>query len=462
MESDNYLTKVREQYENYPYPKRDPLVEKSTVFVTTTEHIGNISHYCFSGKRDLREGARCLVAGGGTGDAAIFLAEQLRDTKGEVVYVDLSLASMDIARERAKIKGLTNITWHQQSLLDLPDMDIGHFDYINCCGVLHHLENPSAGLNALKSMLTDDGAMAIMVYAKYGRTAIYQMQELMRLINKGENNLQQCVDNTHLTLAELPESNWYKRDEHKWKNDLDDLGDIEIYDLFLHSQDRAYTVLEVYQWLNDCKLNMVSFTGFSGTKLKYAIHNYLKNENLTKFIEKTSLQQQQAMAELINGNIKTHTFYVSKKSNTLADYLDVSMIPYFTFQFAPPDTLFNDLNKNPTKTIKLKLGNNIEPLELAQSKYTRYILRYLDGNRTLGEIIQQIKSNFTSDSNFNENALLDDYNTLYSKFFSYELMLLRSKDIKRYKTHKQLVAETLKRNRPSENSTKGVTINFSM
>lgn len=451
MDSDEYLARVREQYENYPYPKRSPEDEERTLFVTTTEHLGNISHYCFGGKRDLRDGARCLVAGGGTGDAAIYLSEQLRYTNSEVVYIDLSQASMDIARERAEVRGLTNITWLQRSLLELPNMDIGTFDYINCCGVLHHLDDPVKGLNALSSVLRKDGAMGIMVYAQYGRTAVYQMQELMRLINADENNLQQCIDNTHLTIAELPEENWYRRDEARWKDDLEKLGDIELYDLFLHSQDRAYTVPQVYNWLDECGLNLVSFTGFAGHKLKYTAETYIKNKKLRDLIDKSSIKQQQSIAELISGSIKTHTFYASKQKNTMADRMSYSMVPFYSFEFAPAEVLFNDLSKNPTQTLELNLGGKIDNLKLELGNFTRYILRYLDGNRSLGEIVQCIKNDFMLSNNhsYDEKSLLVEYSALFEIFHSYELMFVRDKEIKPYKTYAQLVAETISRNLPN-------------
>jgi len=463
MNDDEYLTSVREQYENYPYPTRLPEDEKRTLFVNAADHLGNISHYCFAGKRDLRDGARFLVAGGGTGDIVMFLGEQLRDTNAEIVYLDLSQASMEIARERADIRGLTNITWHQRSLLELPNMDVGKFDYINCCGVLHHLEDPVKGLNALASVLSEEGAMNIMVYAQYGRTAIYQMQELMRLVNKGIRDLQQCVDNTHLIIAELPEENAYKRDEARWKGDIDDLGDIEVYDLFLHSQDRAYTVPQVYKWLNDCDLNMVSFTGFSGQKLKYIADTYVRNEKLRDLIDKSSIEHQQSIAELMNGNIKTHTFYVNKQKNTIADHMDFNLVPFYSFTFAPPEVLFNDLSKNTTKAIELNLGKQISSLKLDQAKYTRYILRYLDGNRSLCEIVQCIKDDFSNndDQSFNEVSMLADYNDLFEKFNSYELMFMRAKDIKIYKNHDQLVAETIKRHAPTISSP-GISYSFQM
>lgn len=192
MENDsgNYLRAVRAQYEGYPYPHRDPTDERRRLFVTSLDSIAKISHFCFRGSRDLRQSSRILVAGGGTGDAIIYLAEQLRGSDSELVYVDMSAASMAVAQQRAETRGLENISWIRGSLLELADMQVGEFDYINCSGVLHHLADPSAGLEALKSVLKPDGCLGLMVYAQYGRTGIYQMQELMRLINADEPNIE--------------------------------------------------------------------------------------------------------------------------------------------------------------------------------------------------------------------------------------------------------------------------------
>lgn len=63
-----------------------------------------INHYCFAGQQDFRNGWRVLVAGGGT--ATIYLAEQLRATDAEIVHLDLSAASIAIARRRAEIRRL--------------------------------------------------------------------------------------------------------------------------------------------------------------------------------------------------------------------------------------------------------------------------------------------------------------------------------------------------------------------
>lgn len=441
----SYLKSVRSQYESYPYPKRIPLDEKLKLFVTSTEHLGKISHYCFNGTRDLREGGRFLIAGGGTGDAAIYLAEQLRNTNGEVVYVDISSRSMEIARQRAEVRGLTNISWHQNSLLDLPDLNLDEFDYINCCGVLHHLSDPAKGLQALSSVLKDDGCMAVMVYAQYGRTAIYQIQELMRYINKDEQDFQLCISNTRHVLANLPDGNWYKRDESRWRETLKDFGDIEIFDLFLHSQDRAYTVPEVYQLALENGLNFISFTGFTGHKLNYEFSRYIKDPGIFDRISHMSPIEQQAIAELLNGCIKTHSFYLSKPKNTLADTHNLDLVPYYAFEFAPCEKLYSDLVKAPNRPISISFGGGVESLVIPQLEYTRFIFRYIDGEHSVREILARALDDARSCGLTPlGDELATEFQRIFGKFFSYDLMFMRHHSIKPYKSDHQLSEETLK------------------
>src|SRR5262249_25130644 len=135
---------LRQQYEAYPYPLRDPQEEKKRLLEGYPSHMLEVNHYIFGGRRDFRRPFRALVAGGGTGDAAIRLGQHLvdRGCPAEVVYLDLSVASRRIAEARAEVRGLTNIRFVTGSLLELPSLGLGAFDYIDCCGVLHHLPDP--------------------------------------------------------------------------------------------------------------------------------------------------------------------------------------------------------------------------------------------------------------------------------------------------------------------------------
>src|ERR1700742_1414545 len=126
------LDEVRAQYEALPYPPRDPREEALRLITGTPSHILEVNHYLFAGRLNFNRPFRALVAGGGTGDGSIMLAQQMGDRRcaAEVVYLHLSTASRAVCEARAKARGLRNITFHTGSLLDLPTMGLGAFDYI--------------------------------------------------------------------------------------------------------------------------------------------------------------------------------------------------------------------------------------------------------------------------------------------------------------------------------------------
>ena len=97
-----------------------------------------------------------------------------------VVALDQSASSLDIARRRAAVRGLTNVEFVHASLIDLPRLGLGSFDYIVCSGVLHHLDDPVAGATALTQVLAPDGGLGPLLYGQVGRVPIYQIQDLMR------------------------------------------------------------------------------------------------------------------------------------------------------------------------------------------------------------------------------------------------------------------------------------------
>jgi hypothetical protein len=84
--SDSPFSKVREQYELLPYPPANPEDERRRLVRTWLDDLPMINHYCFGGRQSFAGGFRALVAGGGTGDGTLFLAEQLRHTDARIVH----------------------------------------------------------------------------------------------------------------------------------------------------------------------------------------------------------------------------------------------------------------------------------------------------------------------------------------------------------------------------------------
>lgn len=421
----DFTSTVREHYEALPYPPRNPEDEKSSFLSTTLDYLPQIVHHCYQGKRNVNTLRHVLVAGGGTGDAAIYLAEQLNTFGGQLVYLDLSASSMAIAQARAAARGLDNIQWVHGSLLDLPGMGLGPFDYINCSGVLHHLADPDEGLAALKSVLHPEGCMGLMVYAKYGRTGVYQMQETLRLINRNQDSMDVRLRLARGVLAGLPESNWFQKGRDLFRTDLTAYGDAGIYDLLLHAQDRAYSFPELCQWTGQAGLH-IRLSGGRGGESRYRPESYLADADCLAAISQLAREEQFAIGELLAGNIIKHEFYATRAPDSGAQFGDVADIPFFagTFGLAGP-ALADYIGANPKSEINVNIQTGT--IKFTPLHYTQSIFKYLDGKRPFSEIFALVrKEKRFKGKGPTDQALLEDFRPVFEAFNGFEMLLLRA------------------------------------
>lgn len=319
-----------EQYEAYPYPARDPADEAKRLIEGSPSHLLEINHYLFAGKRDFRQPFRALIAGGGTGDGAIMLAQHLHDRgcPAELVYLDLSTASRAIAEARARQRGLTNLRFHNGSLLDLPQLNLGQFDYIDCCGVLHHLEDQARGLAALVDALAPGGGMGVMVYGQHGRTGVYQAQAMLRTLTSHDPapaaTPKARLKVARSLLAQLPPTNWLRRNPAV--GDHLEAGDAGLYDLLLHSRDRAYDVAGLAELVAGAGLEIAAFI----EPWRYDPASYLSDADLLSRLRRLDPIARAGFAELLAGNLKRHIVYLVRRgeaARSVADAGDAGMAP---------------------------------------------------------------------------------------------------------------------------------------
>ena len=443
MKPPNYLESVADQYEEFPYPERDPVDEKKRLYSSMPDCLDRVNYYCFSGRINIDADFRVLVAGGGTGDAAIFMAEQLRDNGSEVVYLDISTASMEIAQKRATVRGLTNIRWVHGSLLDVPTMELGNFDYINCSGVLHHLENPGQGLSALNSVLKENGAMSIMIYGKYGRVATYMIQDLMRRINSGESSMAKKVRNCQIILEDLPPTHIFTYKKLLYPNS-EFKKPIELFDLFLHSQDRAYSIPDLYEFVEGEGLQVIHMHRYGDDPRGNNIYNprsYINDEGLINKLKILPIQEQQAIAELLHGAISTHTFYVSRRPRPLPSVADLNNIPYLGIDSNP--SVYSNLYSyvcQAQDTVEIRRGLSGEyVISFNKSPLTEGIFKYMDGNITLGAIFKKIISS-QKYRKYHPTIpkLQKEFAEILSAFSTYDWMFLRSHKVNHPLTLKEM------------------------
>lgn len=372
---------LREQYEAFPYPARDPADEAKRLLTGSPSHLDEVNHFVFGGRLDHRRPLRVLVAGGGTGDGTVMLAQHLADSgnPGSVTYLDLSAAARAIAEARVAARGLANVRFLTGSLLDLAALGIGPFDYIDCCGVLHHLDEPAAGLAALAGALAPGGGMGIMVYAPYGRTGVYPLQDALRTLTAGLAPAEQVALARRL-IGQLPAGNWLLHNrflsDHKGP-------DANLYDLLLHSRDRPYTVAELAGLAAGAGLAVAALI----EPARYEPANWVKDPRILKRLDGLDWLERAAWAERVCGAMTKHIAYLVRPED----------LEHAVARPDGPETvpLLRDLDGRAVGAA-LKPGAALEA-ELLGSAVTvplprlaGAMLTRIDGRRTLGEIHREI------------------------------------------------------------------------
>lgn len=300
---------LAEQYETYPYPQRDPREEARRLIVGSPSHLAEVDHWIFAGRRPAAAPLQALVAGGGSGDATVMLAQQMTTAgrAGGVTWLDRSAAARKVAEARVAARALPNVTFREASILDLPGSGLGPFDYIDCCGVLHHLPDPLEGLHALVSVLAPGGGIGLMVYAPHGRTGVYMLQDALRLIAPPGEAPAARVDVAKRLWRQLPETAWLRR--NPWITDHVKGGDAGIYDLLLNPRDVAFTVPALAALLDAAGLEIRCLV----EPFRYDPDSFLSDPRLRERTARLTFVERAALAEAAAGNMGIHVAYVVRK-----------------------------------------------------------------------------------------------------------------------------------------------------
>jgi SAM-dependent methyltransferase len=130
-------------------------VEKRKYFVEP--HIPGFAEF------EKWKGKRVLEIGCGLGTDAVNFARAGADYTG----VDLSAASLDLARRRFAVYGLRG-TFHLGNADELPKaVPVQVFDLVYSFGVIHHSPEPSRVIRSLKMYLGPESEFRLMLYAKH-------------------------------------------------------------------------------------------------------------------------------------------------------------------------------------------------------------------------------------------------------------------------------------------------------
>ena len=369
---------MRDFYETHPYPKPLRNLDRHRELYRNPDRRRAQTLLLWPSEK-LRPNRKILVAGCGTSQGALYA---LREPDAHVTAIDISEISLRHTRELQHQYGLRNLELHRLAIEEVGELG-RVFDQIVCTGVLHHLPDPELGLRALRDILTPNGAIHVMVYARYGRAGIYMMQEYCRLLGIGatEGDLRELGTTIESLSSEHPIAGVSRKAK-------DFTYPEALADALLHPKDRAYTVPEVYAWLERCGLSFGRW---------YEQAPYLPQcgaiaglPHAPRLVSLT-LPLQHAAVELLRGTMTRHNFIayrcdrlepsqpITFDGDAWRDYVPLRLPWSLSIQDRlPPGSaavLINRAHTYPDLAL---------PIDAAQQR----IFSEIDGNRSIDEILR--------------------------------------------------------------------------
>lgn len=247
-------SKVRDQYEQNPYPRwinlrLEPYPNSLSTILAKTQ--------CKLLRPLAQRGGNLdvLVAGCGTGQQAIEISSMLKGAN--ITALDLSKTSLAYAQRKTKEFEIANLTYMHGDILDLGRLK-SNFDVIYCEGVLHHMEDPIEGWATLVDHLRPTGLMQIGLYSALARRHIARFRSELELDLEKIDSQQLRDYRDMIAVSKEPHHQWIRRG-----HDFYSLSTFR--DLLFHVQEHTFTIQQISTHLNLLGLH---FCGFSKPEIR--------------------------------------------------------------------------------------------------------------------------------------------------------------------------------------------------
>jgi len=371
--------KVRDFYERYPYPRpADSLKNYRRLWQDRQKRRAD--YHLFWPTTSYREDRSILIAGCGTSQAA---KHALRWPVAQVTGIDFSATSVRCTEELKRKYNLDNLRVRQLPIERVSELGTT-FDQIVCTGVLHHLPDPDAGLIALRDMLKPDGAMHLMVYAPYGRTGIYMLQDFCRRI--GIHATDEEIRDLIAALEALPPG-------HPLETLLREAPDFRqeaaLADALLHPQDRAYSVPQLFDFIKKGGLTFGRWV----KQAPYTPHcGVIANIPQASRMAQLSLAEQYAAVELFRGTMIRHSVVVYRDDcpggPQRVSFAGDAWLGYVPIRMS--DTISVQKRLPPgAAAVLINQTHTYRDLYMPIDSPEKLLFEAIDGNCNIGDIVQR-------------------------------------------------------------------------
>jgi SAM-dependent methyltransferase len=369
---------VRGFYEHHPYPPPADDLDKYQAWRDPQKRRAEF-HLLWP-SRPFNEDHSILIAGCGTSQAA---KHAMRWPAARVVGIDFSETSVRCTAELKQKYALDNLQVHQLPIERASDLGAS-FDQIVCTGVLHHMADPDAGLRALRGVLAPDGVMNIMLYAPYGRTGIYMLQDFCRRIGISATDAE--IRDLVAALKALPPG-------HPLQNLLREAPDFRneaaIADALLHPCDRAYSVPQLLDFLDRSGLRFGRWVRQAAYSPRCGVMAQLPQASR---IHQLAAEEQYAATELFRGTMVRHSV-IAYRDDTPASSERICFAGEAWLSYVPvrmPDTVCVRERLPPgAAAVLISQSHTYRDIYMPIDAAEMRLLDAIDGDRSIGGIVDK-------------------------------------------------------------------------